>query len=385
MAKTYTKQERDERYERLPQVLKEALFSADIAEKMFALGKKYALTMEKIGFMSEEAGLVVLGLTPPRAFTAVLAERLQIPADAAEKIALEISHEIFFPLREALKQTHQIDVGEGAVMSEELRIKKFTPTPKFGVGAGEARQEKQAEQIPQAVKPPVVPKPLATPPAPASPPPPQVPKPVLPSPTILSSEVKPALTAPVPPKPEAPRIPETPKTEPVKKMPSTLRAVTENLEKEIAPIISTIRNGGPAGFLSREETEKLVVERQAEETGIMNQELGIKSGVDAPIPTSLKPAGSMMPPIPPIEEIKIAPPPSPPSQKNSIDLRASAPPPDPPPPPITPGNPKIPPIDLRAIPIRPPAETKEPPKQTEPAPEKTKPYQGYDPYRESIE
>src|SRR3990167_3766263 len=131
MAKTYTKQERDERYERLPQVLKEALFSADIAEKMFALGKKYALTMEKIGFMSEEAGFVVLGLTPPRAFTAALAERLQIPADAAEKIALEISHEIFFPLREALKQTHQIDVGEGAVaQNEESRIKKFTPTPK---------------------------------------------------------------------------------------------------------------------------------------------------------------------------------------------------------------------------------------------------------------
>ncbi|MBI2053653.1 MAG: hypothetical protein HYT41_02825 [Candidatus Sungbacteria bacterium] len=382
----HTKQERDERYERLPQVLKEALFSADIAEKMFALGKKYGLTMEKIGFMSEEAGFVVLGLTPPRAFTAALAERLGIPADAAEKIALEISHEIFFPLREALKQTHQIDVGEGAVVSEESRSKRqelgkpvaTSPTP-----------------VPQPVPAPVpspmpqASKSIPTPPTPASPPPPQTPKPILPSPTILSSEVKPAPMPASPPKPEPAKTQDAPVAQKPATNPEKVRVIAEHLEKEIAPIISTIRNGGPAGFLSREETEKLVAEKQAEETGIKKQESRIMGGGNAPISTLIKPLESILsspPPIPPIEEIKIAPPPLP-QQKNSIDLRGSAhPSAAPPPPPLPPPtNPKIPHIDLRAAPIRPPTETKEPPQASAPVPEKTKPYQGYDPYREPIE
>src|SRR3989344_4316248 len=116
---SYTQEQIKNHYDRLPDVLKHAMYSADIAEKMFALGKKHGLTVEKIGLMSEETGYVIMGLTPPRVFTTALAERLQIPADAAEKIALEISHEIFFPLREALKQAHQIDVGEGAVAQNE--------------------------------------------------------------------------------------------------------------------------------------------------------------------------------------------------------------------------------------------------------------------------
>lgn len=412
MAKTYTKQERDERYERLPQVLKEALFSADIAEKMFELGKKHALTMEKIGFMSEEAGLVVLGLTPPRIFTTTLVERLAIPPDAAEKIALEISHEIFFPLREALKQAHQVEIGEGAMINKEARGTRqetrqgsqIQPMPEAVKTAPAAPVLQEKPVVSQAVPPlsSAVPKAVETKPAP-QPSPPSSPLPTSevklpPMPAVMS---KPLMTTSTPAsggnseiaksilqgKPTPDKTPEAPKAEPPRKPPATVRMITENLEKEIAPLVSTIRNGGPAGFLSREETEKLVIEKQTGQAGIMKQELRIKNSEKTPT-AEMEPIVSVppippYPPIPPATETKSVPPPSPappaPQQKNSIDLRGSAHAPMPPtPPPAIPTNPKIPPIDLRAAPPKEPL----PPQDT---PEKTRPYQGYDPYREPIE
>lgn len=371
---TYSQDQVNEHYQRLPDVLKQAIYSADIAEKMFELGKKHGLTLEKTGFMSEEAGYVVLGLTPPRAFTSALAERLGIAADAAEKIALEISHEIFFPLREALKQTHQIEVGERAMMKNE------------GIGMREEGlgQEKLAPPMPQAVKnastvPSPMPQPQSTP-IPVSPPPPAPKpristsatasggndgtaevvlrgKPILPSPTILSAEVKPPPMPPVPSKTEAPKTPESPKTEVPKKMPPALRAVADDLEKEIAPLIGGIHDDRPHGFLSQEEIARMIAERQKEQAGVKKHELGIRDEQKTPVS------------------------PIPPAPRNSIDLRASAPPPPPPPPPAVPINPKIPPIDLRAVPPKEQSGTPPPAR----APEKIKPYQGYDPYREPIE
>ncbi len=127
----YTKQQLEERYTRLPPILQETLFSPEVAEKLFEIGKKNGITIEKIGFAAEETGFVILGLTRPREFVSELASRLEVDDDTARKIALDISHQIFFPLREALKQTHQIEIGEEAIQTS-LEVRPLTgrgPTP----------------------------------------------------------------------------------------------------------------------------------------------------------------------------------------------------------------------------------------------------------------
>lgn len=98
-------------YEDLPQILKEALFSTNIAEQMHEIGKKFGLTIEKTGIIAEETGYIMLGLARPDEFVANLSGGLGVDTDKAQEIAAEINHQIFFPLREELKRTHSFDMG----------------------------------------------------------------------------------------------------------------------------------------------------------------------------------------------------------------------------------------------------------------------------------
>ncbi|MDP3772087.1 MAG: hypothetical protein Q8Q94_01770 [bacterium] len=112
----HSQQDVKRRYEKLPPILKEALFSADIAEKMFAIGVKNTLTIEQIGAMSEETGYIILGLTAPKDFVEVLAKRLGMEREITQKIAQEINHSVLALLREALMATYQTAMTEEDIM-----------------------------------------------------------------------------------------------------------------------------------------------------------------------------------------------------------------------------------------------------------------------------
>lgn len=109
MRPTYTQDQIEERYQKLPDALKQALFAPDVAEKMFAIGKKYGLTIEKIGLAADEVGAVILGFTKPNNFVGYFADALGIESAKAGEIASDINHEILYPLREELKKTHEVD------------------------------------------------------------------------------------------------------------------------------------------------------------------------------------------------------------------------------------------------------------------------------------
>jgi len=223
----YTKQQLEAQYEKLPDTLKDAIFSAEIAEKMFAIGKKHGLTMEKTGFAAEETGFVILGLLPPREFASSLASRLDIDMDKAVAIASDINHQIFFPLREALKETHQIEIGEASIHHEEILPRRpDTPTV-------------PASKTPETPRPPA-----PTPAAPAAsvpiPPAPAPPQNIIPQKPIEKTKLfTPPTGGPIlPPVPTAPRIispippaapqPVTPKPAPITLAPLTPTASIKN-------------------------------------------------------------------------------------------------------------------------------------------------------------
>lgn len=118
----YTEEELEERYQKLPEVLKDAMTSAEVSGTMVSIGKKFGLTLEKIGFMAEEAGYVMLGLIRPQEFIGKLAEALEISRDRAAALAQEINHQVFAPIREALKSAHQYDLSDEVMQKGEVAL-----------------------------------------------------------------------------------------------------------------------------------------------------------------------------------------------------------------------------------------------------------------------
>ncbi|TSC76182.1 MAG: proline-rich receptor-like protein kinase PERK9-like [Parcubacteria group bacterium Gr01-1014_33] len=118
-----------EQYEKLPTILKDALFSADTAARMLAIGKKFELTIEEIGYMAEETGYAVLGLTTPSQFAQIVASRLRIPQEKSQRIAAEINTQIFYPLREALKQTYPTDASDDLALRPQGEPHTNEPMP----------------------------------------------------------------------------------------------------------------------------------------------------------------------------------------------------------------------------------------------------------------
>lgn len=108
--KTRTQDEIDDRFGKLPNVLQDALFDPKIAQKIFAIGDQFELTIEQIGFLAEETGFVMLGFTRPNMFKDAIKERLGVDNTRGESIAHEINNQIFFLLREAMKSSLGIDI-----------------------------------------------------------------------------------------------------------------------------------------------------------------------------------------------------------------------------------------------------------------------------------
>ncbi|MBU3925591.1 hypothetical protein KJ763_00265 [Patescibacteria group bacterium] len=104
--KEYTQTQIIEMYEKLPEDLKEAIFSVESANVITVIGKKYGLNVEQIGKLGNETGLVMLGITSSRNYIDNLSKRLGISPESALKVANEVSSTIFSNVRESLKKIH---------------------------------------------------------------------------------------------------------------------------------------------------------------------------------------------------------------------------------------------------------------------------------------
>lgn len=110
--KQYTQQELNSHYSQLPEVLKDAMFSADVAEKIYQIGERSSFNETQISAMAEETGYLILGVTEPKEFVKNLADRVGVGEDAARIAARELNAQIFVPLREALKSVPRVDAAQ---------------------------------------------------------------------------------------------------------------------------------------------------------------------------------------------------------------------------------------------------------------------------------
>ena len=166
---TYPQEEIDQHYKKLPETLRDQLMSVENAEHIFEVGKKFGLTIEQTGFLGEESGFVVLGLTHPKDFVRRLSERLGIDMEMTKAIAQEVNHQIFFPLREMLRAAHQFELTQEQIqqpppslppVSEPMRRE----TPLRAVPPSPPTPAANLRQIPEIMaKKPVAPSPQPVP------------------------------------------------------------------------------------------------------------------------------------------------------------------------------------------------------------------------------
>ncbi|MBM3257790.1 MAG: hypothetical protein FJZ05_01045 [Candidatus Nealsonbacteria bacterium] len=120
MPKEYTKEELWKLYEKLPEELKNAVFSAENADHIWNICERYEI--EEIPKVAKLVSNVLLGIAVPEDFQKELMEELKLDDETARQVTKEINRFIFYPVRPVLEQLHEIKVTPEQRPKEKLVI-----------------------------------------------------------------------------------------------------------------------------------------------------------------------------------------------------------------------------------------------------------------------
>lgn len=137
MPKEYTKEEWWKLYEKLPDELKRALFSADNSQTLSGICKRYEI-LDKTSEIAKYLGRVFLGILPVDEFKVILREELKFDEKLAKEVFHDINRFIFFPVKEYLTELYREPTEAGA-----------TPAKPTGTKPGEAKPTEKAAGQPK--------------------------------------------------------------------------------------------------------------------------------------------------------------------------------------------------------------------------------------------
>lgn len=126
-----TNNEIQQKFKDLPQDLRDAIFSVDTADIIQAIAKRHGLSIDKMGELADEVGLLILGATHPKDFVSHLEKKLDVDVEKVKKIAEEVNTQIFAKIKESLKKMHAMEEEE-IIKKEETVVQTpepETPTP----------------------------------------------------------------------------------------------------------------------------------------------------------------------------------------------------------------------------------------------------------------
>ncbi|HEY4501901.1 MAG TPA: hypothetical protein VJJ20_02445 [Candidatus Paceibacterota bacterium] len=129
-------QQVQKRLAELPQDVQAAVRSAELGQKVQAIGKKHALHIDQVGKLEDEVYLVMLGFADPSEFAASLAEELGLAKDQAVEVVTEVTHDIFMPIRASMQQWAEEQTSkEDAHLVTEALAAKEPPSNKPAIAA----------------------------------------------------------------------------------------------------------------------------------------------------------------------------------------------------------------------------------------------------------
>lgn len=105
MQKEYTREQLWKLFEKLPEELKEAIFSEETANNIWNICERN--TIKEVSKVAKLVGDVLLGLLPPGDFQESLEKELKLEKEVAKKLSFETNRYIFRSVKETLRSLYE--------------------------------------------------------------------------------------------------------------------------------------------------------------------------------------------------------------------------------------------------------------------------------------
>lgn len=133
MVKEYSKEQLWKLYEKLPQELKEAIFSEDTAENISNVCEKNEIVEgEKISEIAKYTGRVLMGILPPDEFQRILEKEVKLKKEQAKMVAREINRFVFYPVKTSLEKLYAVELAPPVEPVKVALPPEEEPTPPSG-------------------------------------------------------------------------------------------------------------------------------------------------------------------------------------------------------------------------------------------------------------
>jgi len=122
----YEYEELKKKYDALPDDIREAMSSVDIAQSVENIGKSHSLHVDQIGQLMDEVSFIMLGLMHPSDFISNIQKSLEIDNQVAQEITKDINEKIFRPIKASLLSIHGVDnkESESGIRNQESTAKQ---------------------------------------------------------------------------------------------------------------------------------------------------------------------------------------------------------------------------------------------------------------------
>lgn len=120
------------KFNSLPENLKSVIAESDYQNKVYALGRKYNLSIDEMGVLEEVVTRIMLGTLPANNLENEIKYKIEIPEDKAKELIEELNNSIFKNIRELLKTKSENPLEEKEVDDIPLppyaKKENITPT-----------------------------------------------------------------------------------------------------------------------------------------------------------------------------------------------------------------------------------------------------------------
>lgn len=107
MVLKYTPEQLEEKYQKLPEDLKNALFSVETAKVIDKISKENRFSEKKAENLAVLIGQVLLGVLPPENFEKEIKKKLRLKPETASKISTQINLYLFNLVKESLNKLYK--------------------------------------------------------------------------------------------------------------------------------------------------------------------------------------------------------------------------------------------------------------------------------------
>jgi len=108
MPEEYTREQLWKLYEKLPDELRETIFSAETADNIWDICDRNEV--DAVSKVAKYAGYVLMGVLAPDEFQETLEEEVGLEKEMAKKVTREVNRFIFYPVKSSLEEIYKTPI-----------------------------------------------------------------------------------------------------------------------------------------------------------------------------------------------------------------------------------------------------------------------------------